>query len=83
MNVPEYVDRVRVCEPIKVFISNALSLGYKIKSMELQDYHFDTLRFVIESDENTISSPVLNPGIFQPVPNTFVCNCHWSKVEIQ
>ena len=82
MIVPELVDRVKVCEPIRNFLRQALNLGYEIKHQELEDYHFSQLRFIIKSSVIPEKALQLTGGISHPKSNTYTCDCHWSKVEI-
>lgn len=82
MIVPEFVDRVKVCDPIKNFLDNAIKLGYKIEHQELEDYHFSQLRFILKSPVKVGEVLQLAEGITHPKSNTYACECHWSKVEI-
>lgn len=82
MPVPEKVDRIKVCEPIKRFLAHALDLGFHIEMQELQDYHFNELHFVIKSSEVTSNVLPLTEGISNPKVDIFTCDCHWSTVEV-
>jgi hypothetical protein len=80
--VPEVVDRIKVCVPIKIFLNHAILQGYHIELQEVEDYHFNQLRFIIRSSTTPENLPELNDGIISSKPNIYTCECHWSRVEV-
>lgn len=76
------VDNCRACGPITQVIDALEEQGYKIKNQRLRDYHFNELHFLMAKPGAT-GMPLIKVDNIREVDNMFICNCHWSMVEIE
>lgn len=81
MIIPDEVERVALCQPIKELLKRASELGYQLHTQRLTDYHFNELYFELSpaSSKHELSLP---DGITEPIVGTYTCACHWSTVKL-
>jgi hypothetical protein len=75
-----FVDDCPACEPVNRLIGTLLENGFEIVEQRLDDYHFHQLYFKLKGIG--ILLEILNSEGFSKEGSTYVCNCHWSTIEI-
>lgn len=74
------VDDCPACEPINRLIYDLKKHKFRLTEQRLEDYHFHQLYFQL------MGNIALSEGIsfegFSKIGHKFICNCHWSTVEI-
>ena len=73
------VDDCPVCEPVNDLIDFLENNNYKVVEEKVSDYHFHEVYFRLEGPE--IEIPQF-PKISKHTNTQFVCECHWSMVEL-
>jgi hypothetical protein len=81
MNIPETVERIQLCDPIKSLLFELGKRKGIITKQSLADYHFSELYFEVSNVEMP-DSIVTPQGITNPSPETYTCTCHWSTVKL-
>lgn len=74
------VDHCRACEPITRLVNQLSEKGFVIVEQRLEDYHFHQLYIKIQGNLNLVDAYSVDG--FSRVENKFICECHWSTVEI-
>lgn len=73
------IDDIEVCQPVVKLVDSLSNNGFKIVEKKVQDYHFREVYIkMIGSD----SSEVVVDGVKKINPTRYVCDCHWSTLEI-
>lgn len=80
--VPKYVDSIPTCVPITELLSLLINRGFVVLSQSVRDPHFNELNFAVKSNLITEVGEIVVENITQHSPTVFICECHWSKVEI-
>jgi len=75
------VDDCRACEPINRLINELLEKGFVITEQRLEDYHFHQLYFKLTGNIDLVDSYSVDG--FSRIEQRFICNCHWSTIEIE
>jgi len=86
MNKSDFViDGCSACDPIKEFVTYLQNKGYYIVEKKLSDYHFHQLYFKLANKE--IKKTMLQIDEIQKIkqysPTKYICECHWSTVDIE
>ncbi|MBD3351408.1 MAG: AraC family transcriptional regulator [Candidatus Lokiarchaeota archaeon] len=75
------VEGCQVCDPINNLIDYLENNGFKIIKSKLTDYHFHEVYFKLSGENNIIEIPYIKK-IKRHSENEFICECHWSIVEL-
>jgi ribulose bisphosphate carboxylase small subunit len=75
-----FVNDCPACEPVNRLVGTLLENGFKIIEQYLDDFHFHQLYFKVEGNINLLE--VISMEGFSREENKFICDCHWSTVEI-
>lgn len=75
-----FVDDCPACEPINRLIHDLKEQKFKLTEQRLEDYHFHQLYFKLKGDIALIEKISLEG--FSKIDHKFICDCHWSTVEI-
>ena len=75
-----FVDDCPACEPVNRLIGILLQNGFEIVEQRLDDYHFHQLYFKLQG--NDILLEIIDSEGFSREGNKYICDCHWSTVEI-
>ncbi|PWK28362.1 hypothetical protein LV89_01146 [Arcicella aurantiaca] len=74
------VDDCRACEPVTRLVNQLLEKGFVIVEKRIEDYHFHQLYLKLQGNLTLVDSYSVDG--FARVENTFICNCHWSSLEV-
>lgn len=74
------VDNCKACEPVNQLIQILSQNGFKIIEQKLEDYHFHQIYIKLVGNLNILDS--LKTNGFTRIENKFICDCHWSTVEL-
>lgn len=74
------INNCPACTPVNIIIEDLLKKGFKISEQRIEDYHFHQLYFKLSGP--VISTKEFNPKAFKKVENKFICECHWSTIEL-
>lgn len=74
------VDNCPACEPVNRLINDLKRIGFVLIEQRLEDYHFHQLYFKFSGDLGSFSN--IDTKGFSKVENKFICDCHWSTIEI-
>ena len=77
---PIFINNCPACEPVNRLISILLENGFEIIEQYLDDYHFHQLYFKVKGNINLLE--IISINGFSKEENKFVCDCHWSTIEI-
>lgn len=75
-----FVDDCPACEPVNRLIDILLGNGFEMIEQRLDDYHFHQLYFKLRG--SGILLEVLPSEGFSIEGGKYICNCHWSMVEL-
>jgi hypothetical protein len=79
------VDGCSACDPIKELVIYLQNKGFHIVEKELSDYHFHQLYFKLANKD--IKKIMLQIDDIQKIKQysstKFICDCHWSTVDIE
>lgn len=75
-----FVDDCPACEPINRLIHNLKKHKFRLTQQCLEDYHFHQLYFQLTGNIALIEG--ISFEGFSKIDHKFICNCHWSTVEI-
>jgi hypothetical protein len=75
------VDGCRACEPVSRLINELLEKGFVIVEQRMEDYHFHQLYLKLRGNTNLVDSYLVDG--FSRIEQKFICNCHWSTIEIE
>jgi hypothetical protein len=75
-----FVDDCPACEPINRLIRDLKKHKFRLVEQRLEDYHFHQLYFKLKGDIALIAGISFNG--FTKNEHKFICDCHWSTVEI-
>jgi hypothetical protein len=78
--IPDKVDNIPICKPIKFFLELVESHGGSIIEQKISDYHFHELFFKVNNFQNKDVKNI--EGIEMLRDGIYYCTCHWSTVEI-
>lgn len=76
-----FVDDCPACEPVNRLIHDLKKHKFKVIEQCLEDYHFHQLHFKVVG--NLASLDKISSEGFSKIDHKYVCDCHWSTVEIQ
>lgn len=79
---PIIVNSIPTCVPIIEFLTLVVSRGFILSSQEVRDPHFNELSFKVKSNIADELGEVTVENITQCSSSMFICECHWSTVEI-
>lgn len=74
------INNCPACEPVSNLVNELLENKFEIITERIEDYHFHQLYIKLKGDlkkMNTIS----DEG-FKVIDNKYICDCHWSTIEI-
>ena len=74
------VDNCPACEPVNAFVNALTERKFEMLIQRIEDYHFHQLYFKFKGDFKLLSD--ISKDGFSNVDNKFICNCHWSTIEI-
>jgi hypothetical protein len=69
-----------VCSPINDFLQNLLLLDFKVIEERIEDHHFHQVYIKVKGNKSQIDYDHTN---LKKVDNKYICNCHWSVVEVE
>lgn len=75
------IDNCEACKPVSMAIIRLEEIGFIITNQKLRDFHFKELYFLMTSKRLTEAHNLSLEGITQ-TDNKFICNCHWSIIEL-
>jgi hypothetical protein len=75
-----FVDDCPACEPVNRLIHDLKKRKFKLIEQRLEDYHFHQLYFKLKGSIALIEGISLDG--FSKIEHKFICDCHWSTVEI-
>ena len=75
-----FVNDCPACEPVNRLMGTLLENDFQIIEQYLDDYHFHQLYFKIKGNINLLE--IISIDGFSREGNKFICDCHWSTVEI-
>jgi hypothetical protein len=76
-----FVDNCPACEPINRLIYDLKKHKFRLIEQRLEDYHFHQLYFKLKGNIALIEGISLDG--FSKIDHKFICDCHWSTVEIE
>jgi len=74
------VNNCPACEPINGFVNKLLENEFELITERIEDYHFHQLYFKLKGDLKKLEKISLDG--FKIVENKYICECHWSTVEL-
>lgn len=69
------------CESINRLVTELINKGFAKKEERVEDYHFHQLYFKMVGDLKELET--LDISGFKKIENKFICDCHWSTIEIE
>lgn len=82
MMVPNYVNSIPTCVPITELLILLVNRGFVVLSQSVRDPRFNELNFAVKSNLIAELEEIVVENITQHSTSVFICECHWSKVEI-
>jgi len=76
-----FVDDCPACEPVNRLIYELKKHKFRLTEQRLEDYHFQQLYFKLTGNLNFLDK--ISAEGFSKIDHKFICDCHWSTIEIQ
>lgn len=73
------IGNIEVCQPLVNLVEFLINQGARVVEKRVHDYHF---REIYVKMNGVGFEGVSVAGIGKVKPNRYVCECHWSTVEI-
>lgn len=75
------VNKCPACETINRLFTELINVGFTKKEERVEDYHFHQLYFKMVGDLKAIET--IDIIGFTRIENKFICDCHWSTIELK
>ena len=75
-----FVNDCPACDPVNRLIHDLEKQKFRLTEQRLEDYHFHQLYFKLKG--NIASIEKISFEGFSKIDHKFICDCHWSSVEI-
>jgi hypothetical protein len=74
------VEDCPACDPVNKLVNNLFEQGFVIVEKQVEDYHFHQLYIKLQGNINLLNS--FSAEGFSKMDNKYICDCHWTTVEI-
>ena len=74
------INNCSACDPINRLVNALLENEFELISERIEDYHFHQLYFKLRGNSDKLSKISLEG--FKVVDNKYICECHWSTIEL-
>jgi hypothetical protein len=75
------IDNCPACPPVNRLVENLLFKGFKIAEQKLSDFHFQELYFKLKGPLSSLQD--IDSSGFNIEGTKFICQCHWSTIEVE
>lgn len=74
------INNCPACEPVNRLVNSLMENEFELIIERVEDYHFHQLYFKLKGNLESLNK--ISVEGFKVIDNKYICECHWSTIEL-